>query len=415
MSRPLPSPICWETALSGVAVALGLAWCIGTANYRAVQAGVFVLFVLGLALGMAVLRDWRFAPWGALVYASAVGIANRVGRSAFNGSDVIGTTGEAINLVAHGRNPYAHTFVYSNPPGSPFPYLPGEIAWYALVQRFTGQVIGTDKIAGIGIVLVLATLGLVAGPGWAALSTMLYATFEAAVLRSLDGSNDTSLAFLTVLAVALLAASERLRSRTLLYAGAAACAWTITFKPFAWLIYPFVVQYLRGRSAPWRSFLAVSLGLSGLVVLPFFVTAPGGLIHNIAAGLSFHRRASGLDLWSALRGVPGVDSAVQIAPGLAVGAIAVSGFFLLRRPASTLGSALFRGSAVVCVGLLLARYATSSYYTYVFALLAAGIILWHGPCTQDAQNSTGRERRDEDCERGQAEGHGRGPWGRTRS
>ncbi len=48
------------------------------------------------------------------------------------------------------------------------------------------------------------------GPERAALGTILYATFEPAVLRSLDGSNDTSLAFLILLAIALLVAGFHL-------------------------------------------------------------------------------------------------------------------------------------------------------------------------------------------------------------
>jgi hypothetical protein len=48
-------------------------------------------------------------------------------------------------------------------------------------------------------------------------------------------------------------------------------------------------------------YLGVCVGLATLVLLPFFITAPGGFIHNIVQGLSYHHTASGLDVWTAAR------------------------------------------------------------------------------------------------------------------
>jgi hypothetical protein len=155
------------------ALAVGLFWVTGSVNYVHPQAYIAVLFVVGILLSAALARGLHHAEWGVLGYVVAIGIADRVQQSAFNGSDVVGTTMEAIRLVTHGANPYAHTFVYSNPPGSPFPYLPGEIAWYGLFQRMTGQVVGTDQWASIGIVELLALLALAVGPGPATFGTAL--------------------------------------------------------------------------------------------------------------------------------------------------------------------------------------------------------------------------------------------------
>lgn len=358
------------------ALIIGLFWTIGAANYAHPQPTVIVLFLASLVLGALLLAGYRLAPWAVLLYTVSIGITDRFARVPFNGSDVVGVTLEAIHVLTHGGNPYAHHYVETRPPGSPFPYLPGEIAWYGLFQRITGQMVGVDKWAGIGIVLLLAALALGAGPGRAALGTVIYATFEPAILRSLDGSNDTSLAFLILLAVVLLVAYRRSHLTVLFYAAAVAFSWALLFKAFAWLVYPFVVTYLRGNGDSWRRYAATSLGMTVLVCLPFVVTAPRGFVRNVVAGLSFHRQAFGLDIWAALLSSPIQRVGVGLAPVLVVVALLLIAAVVLRFPASDLGGAIFQGCGVMLVALLLARYATSSYYTFVSALLAAGLILW---------------------------------------
>jgi hypothetical protein len=355
---------------------IGLFWAVGTVGYAHPQASVVILFVVGLALGALLFAGHRLASWGILVWAVVIGISDRFAQVAFNGSDVVGVTMEAIHVVTTGGNPYAHTYTQTRPPGSPFPYLPGEIVWYGVLQRLTGHVVGVDKLAGMGIVVLLAALAIAAGPGRAALGTVLYATFQPAILRSLDGSNDTSLAFLILLAVLLLVAWRRTSLVVFFYAGAFIFGWALLFKAFAWLVYPFVVNHLRRYGEPWRWCAIVGVGMTVLVCLPFAILAPGGFLRNVLAGLSFHRRPFGLDLWAALNH-SGIERAgIGFAPVLVVVAVlAVVGVFL-RYPAAGLGGALFQGSGVVLVGLFFARYATSSYYTFVCAVLAAALILW---------------------------------------
>lgn len=370
------------------ALLVGLFWAIGSVNYAHPQSSVFVLFVAGLGLGALLLAGGRFASWGVLLWSVAIGISDRFSQVAFNGSDVVGVTTEAIQVLTGGGNPYAHTYHQTRPPGSPFPYLPGEIAWYGLLQRITGHIVGVDKWAGIGIVLVLAALALGAGPGRAALGTVLYATFQPAILRSLDGSNDTSLAFLILLAVLLLVAWRRSSLGILFYASAAFFGWALLFKAFAWLVYPFVVNHLRRRCDPWRRYAAVSLVMTVLVCLPFAVTAPGGFLRNVLAGLSFHRRPFGLDIWAALDHTAVERVGIQVAPVLVTIVVLVTAAVLLRFPAADLGGALFQGCGLVLVALFFARYATSSYYTMVCAILAAALILWvPGKSSHDASSS----------------------------
>lgn len=359
-----------------VALTVGIYWVVGTANYQHLQPATLVLLLLGALAGLLVLRRHREGAWGVLGYVTLIGLVNRAGRTAFNGSDVIGATREAIVVVAHGGNPYAHTYVLTNPAGAPFPYLPGEIAFYAIPHVIVGQIVGADKWAGVGVVLLLAALAIATGPAPAALGTILYATFEPAVLRSLDGSNDTGLAFLVLLAILLLAVSERLHSRTLFYASAIVFAWALVFKEFAWLIYPFIVASIRGTRAGWKSYAVVSSGLAVCTVLPFFLAAPAGFIHNIVSGLSYHQQPFGLDLWASLRGAPELGRFLPLAPLFVAGAVLVAGAIFIFHPVTNLGIALLQGLTVLFTALFFARYATSSYYTFACALLAAALILF---------------------------------------
>lgn len=366
----------WETELCAISVLIGLLWAIDESPYVHPPLYDIVLFVAGLLVGGTVLRRYPFAPWAALGYATIVGIVNRAVRTAYNGSDVVGVTGEAIGVVGRSLNPYAHTYIYTNPRGSPFPYLPGELAWYALAQHFTGQIIGVDKWAGMGIVVLLALLALRAGPAPAALGTALYGTFDLGVWRSLDGSNDTSLAFLVLLAVVLLAVSERFDSRILLYASALAFTWALLFKAFAWFLYPFVVNHLRRTGQAWKSYLAIGLGGTILVVLPFFLNAPRGFVRNMAAGVGFHQSPLGLNVWTYLADSPAVRVATHLAPVIAAVAVLAAALILLAFPAVNLSSALVQGCGVLFVSLLLTRYATSSYYAFGCAVLVAALVLW---------------------------------------
>lgn len=373
----------WSTkgatdSLAGLALLIGVFWSISSSNYARLQPGMFALLLVGLASGVYLLTGGRFAAWGTLAYAITIGLANRVGRHAFNGSDVIGTTREAITLIAHGSNPYDHTFRYSNPPGSPFPYLPGEIAFYAIPHAIAHQIVGTDKWAGVGIVLALAGLAVSYGPAPAALGTMLYATFEPAVLRSLDGSNDTSLAFLVTLGIVLLSIGERRGSRPAFFASALFFGWALAFKEFSWIIFPFIIAHIRHRGGDWKAYLATALIPAVTISLPFFVSAPTGFIHNTVAGLTFHNNVFGITIWSALQSLGWSPAVMKFSPVLVVGAVVGLAGFFLKHSADDLGLAVFQGIAVLFVALFLAKYATSSYYMFGVAVICAGGIIYLG-------------------------------------
>src|SRR4051794_3113361 len=142
--RALATAEQWERPALLGALALGIFWAIETVDYARAQPWIVGLLLAGGLCAWSVVGGARFAAWATLTYAVAVGYADRVVRKPFVGSDVLTATREAITVVGRGMNPYAHTYLTPNPPRSPFPYLPGEIAFYAIPQRFFGTLQSAD-------------------------------------------------------------------------------------------------------------------------------------------------------------------------------------------------------------------------------------------------------------------------------
>jgi hypothetical protein len=369
-------------------LALGLFWAIGI-SFGTMAVGLLgagVLIMGAVLYGGSV--SARLAPWATLVYAAIVGVADRLHRTPIIYSDVMNVTQEAIRTLARGQDPYTHTYLSSRPAGTVgFVYPPGEIAFYAIPNAIWGHIQGTDRWAGIGIVLLLAGLALRVGPVPAAIATALYGTFSAASFRALDGSNDTGLGLLVVLAVALLAMSERggRGSRALFYASAIAFAWALLFKQFAWFLYPFVAAYLWRRDSEWLHYVGVSLAVVVLAVVPFLLMAPLDFVHDVlVGGATYHKNVWGVNIWAALepdapRVIHALAPYLVVVPVLAVALVMAA---VLVRPASNLGFSLFRGLGALFVALYLARWTTPPYYTFAGAVLAAAIALlpypqWH--------------------------------------
>jgi len=361
-------------------IALGIFHVVESTDFERPQWWTAALLLAGVLLVAAVLRDARAADWAVLGYAVAVGAADRIARAPVPGSDVLAVTREAIGVLFGGGNPYTHTYLSSNPPASPFPYPPGEILFYAIPELLVGDIRTADAWAGVGIIALLASLAAVIGPARAALATALYGAFGLAAYRSLDGSNDTALAFLvvfasTLLAFALTGGGAR---RALLIASAVMFSWALLFKQLAWALYPFVLAHLRRRGVDWRLHGLVTLGLTAALLVPFAVLDPAALWRSFSAALTFHQNVWGLNLWSVLRTIaPGaVDALAPYLAPIPVLAMGIAGVFFLRRPAPDLGGALLQGLAVLFVGLFTARWTTSPYYTFASAVLAAAIALY---------------------------------------
>jgi hypothetical protein len=374
-----PNDALWERPFLLSALTLGVFWAIESTDYEHTQWWTAGLLLTAVLIGAALLRGVRFAPWLVLAHAVAVGFADRVVRSPVGGSDVILVTKEAIGVVARGENPYTHYYETTIPPGSPFAYLPGELLFHAIPNAIFGGIDRVNQWSGIGVVVLLAALAPLVGPGRAALATALYGTFGLAAYRAMDGSNDTGLGFLLVLATVLLAWSERPSrvSRWFFYGSAIIFGWALGYKQFAALIYPFVLLYLRRRGGAWRGHGAIAIGLPVVATLPFLLVSPTALLSATTAGLTWHTNVWGLNLWAGLQPLaPGlvdaVSPALNVLTPLALLGIALA--FALR-PAASLSISLLQGLALLFAALFLARWTTSPYYTGAGALLAAAIAL----------------------------------------
>jgi len=322
-----------------------------------------------------------------------VGVADRVVRTPIVSSDVLSATKEAIGVLARGENPYSHVYQATIPPGGPFPYPPGEIAFYAIPNALFGRIDTVDQWTGIAILFLLGSLTLVVGPGQAAMATALYATFNLAAFRSLDGSNDVSLSFLLVLATVLLAWSERAggSSRWLFYASAVTFGWAMLFKQFAILTYPFIVLYLRRRGLAWQRHATIAVSLVILIIMPFFVTAPVDFSRRFLR-LGAHDDVWGLNMWTALGSMmPSLVEGIRPAlPIVTVVAIVIVGVWLMTHPAPSIGGALAQGLGLLFTTLFLANWTTSSYYVGASALVALVVALtpiqWTLPDTVGGQD-----------------------------
>jgi 4-amino-4-deoxy-L-arabinose transferase-like glycosyltransferase len=366
--------------LLGTAV-LGIFWALGATNFNDIGAHpeTVVLLAAGIVVATAIARNLPLASWSTLIYAIAVGSADRVFRQPWAGSGVIPATKEAIGVLAHGGNPYDHYYQHTMPPGEPFAYPPGEIVFYAIPNAIFGGITRADIWAGVGVLLVLGSLAWLVGPARAALATALFGSFELAAYRATDGSNDTGFALLLVIAIALMGWSERAghRSRTLFYGSAVFFAWTLLFKQYSILVYPFVVLYLRRQGADWRKHAAVAFGIPVIVSLPFLIMAPGRFIYGLTLGVSFHTYIWGLNIWATLAAIsPAAAEFMRpLIPLITMVAVAILAIMLARRPTANLGLALGQGLSLFFVALVFARWTSSAYFVGPGAGLAAAVAL----------------------------------------
>jgi len=382
---PLSKPLGMEALLLLAAVALGENWTINAANYQDVQPWVAASFFLGAVNAYLVIRSLPIAGWATLFYVVGVGFCDQIVREPFGASDVVDATREAVTLVLSGNNPYTHLFLSTKPPGSPFPYLPGELLFYGVPYALFHSIDHVDKWAGIGTIFLIAALAPVVGVARAALCTALYATLGGFVASThLEGANDGSLAFLLIASAVSLAWSEfaklRYRRKPLtqacFYASASFLAWALLFKAFSWPFLPFIAVYLFDKDPlQARRYLFVVGTLCIVAAAPFLLASPGGFISNIYRAFVFHDFYWGINIWTGLRSV-----GLQINPHAAVipilGAAAVlGGFFALVKRHISLGEALMRGVGVIVIGLSLARWSTPSYFTFAYTVFVAAVAL----------------------------------------
>jgi hypothetical protein len=192
-----------DRTLSLAACAVMFLWPVVTTDFEHVNA-VSILIALGaLLLGAAVF--FRGVPlWLVPAFAVVAGVALRLTTAAYEGSDVTRATAEALHTIALHANPYLHFYTTTDPAGQPFPYMPGELALYAVQQAIGGSLAAHDRWWSILALFGIAGLAPACGVGRTALATAFLAISSTNVLIAVDGSNDTGLLFLLVAAVVAL-------------------------------------------------------------------------------------------------------------------------------------------------------------------------------------------------------------------
>jgi len=281
-------------------------------------------------------------------------------------------------IVSQGGNPYAAFLQSTVPPGSPFVYPPGELAWYALPQWLFGDITRVDTWAGVLIVAAIALAGLRLGFDAVALPAMLYAGWGIAGYRAIDGSNDVSGSALVVFAcVALVfATGDGPWSRRAFIASAALFGWAIAFKQFAVLVLPPVARYVALSGASWRRYVLVALGVAVAFTLPFFVRDPFAFINDQLGALSFHEEIWGTNILHTLAQFGDPSPLVPLFTAIEIfGTVALAYLIVARWDVPSLGAAVLAGAGLVLLPLLFAKWTTQPYYAYVGGVIACGLAL----------------------------------------
>ncbi len=360
------------------ALVLGLFWCVEGIDLNEPQIDRMVLLVTGLVLAWALLRGSTGIAALTAYYAVLIAVSERVHRTPLlDGSDVLRATQESLDVAFAGGNPYAHYLTSTIPPGSPFVYPPGELAWYAVPYLVFGDITRVDTWSGVAIVAAIAIAGVRAGAANVALPAMLYATWGVGAFRAVDGSNDVSGSLLVVAAIVALVFADRDTpwSRRMFVISAVLFGWAIAFKQFAVLVLPPVLRHIAVHRADWRCYLALTAGVAAAFVLPFFVRDPGAFVGSQIAALTFHDEIWGANI---LRTMSEYGDPSPLVPlFFAIEVLGTLGLVIvvLRWRVPTLGAAALAGAGIIILPLLFARWTTQPYYIYVGAIAACGVAL----------------------------------------
>jgi hypothetical protein len=343
----------------------------------------FAVFVAaGIGIAGALLHK-RWAGLTILIAALVVGAYLRTLAGDNRASDVMQTTNEALIALGNGGNPYTHVYAMTNPPGGPFGYPPGELAFYGLAHLFHLNVFRVDMLAGIIGLGLIASLAPLIGDGLAALAIMPLAGAVDVIFHSTDGSNDTAASFLVLLGVVALAWSIEVRGKagqTLWWTSAVAFGWVVAFKEYALPIAVFVALFLwRSDAQRARGWIAAAAATTALFVLPFLAWNPVAFVSNVGGALLLHPNIWGRNLWHDVLSLqPGEVAIAPLIPAITLVACAGAAVALWRRPAPSLGAAFLQGCVLVALIFVLARWTTSVYYIFLTPLVMAGIALTLG-------------------------------------
>jgi hypothetical protein len=338
---------------------------------------LWTLIAGAAGLGGALTRARWAAPL-VIVALLALGAIARIHAVDFPGSDVLPATDEAVRALFAGENPYAHDYTSTVPPGSVFAYPPGEIAFYASAHLLGVPIGSVEHLSSIGVLIAIATLIPLAGEGIVALALAIVAISGDLIVRTGDGSNDTSASLLVIAGLTALAwslAAHGRLARGLWFISAVAAGWSIAFKEYALPIAVFVALFLWRSDAPRaRSWIATATGTLAAFVVPFFAWNPAGFIANVGGAYTFHAETYGRNVWrDAIGTSPAIAATVQpLIPLVTPIAVLIVAIVVWRRPARTLGGAFLQGCAVVGTAFVFARWTTSVYWVFLAPAIAPG-------------------------------------------
>jgi hypothetical protein len=327
-----------------VVVWLGLIVALVGLLQTGAPARVAVLSLIVVTATLAVSLRWRIGAVAVIVLLG-VGIALRVVPSS-GFSDVLVVTEAAIREMLAGGNPYGHGYEESFPPGAPFAYGPLALLWYLPSLDEPRRL---ELLASLVVLIALAVRGRPLG-------LAVYAVTPAFVVAAGDGSNDTTMGLLIL--VALLVAVRKP------IAGAVLLAVATTFKPYALAWLPGLIAY-AGAIGPLLAFIAAS----ALLWLPALLAwGPDSLLWSVRKADAIHAQPY-YSLAYALgspEDVPkGAWSALRVAAGVL---LAVLSFVLVRSAASF----IIVGALIFSATLFLGWWGTFAYVAAV-----APILCWH--------------------------------------
>jgi hypothetical protein len=337
---------------------------------------VVIVWAAGVTFMAALVFLDVMPAWGVLAYCVVASLNVRAAVASVAWSDVLAATDEAIQVTLHHQNPYMHYYASTRPPGQPFPYLPGAIVFYWLEQLVTHSP-PTDRWSGMGTVVALALLAPVCGYARTAVGIAFFGVCPLSLAFSVDGSNETTLTFLSVAALVFLAHAERAGgvARTWFCTGCAvAFGWAMAFKEFSWVLFPFVIQCVAINVR--RSMIVISLVVASIFIIPAFLANPTAFVGSLLGGLTSHRTVWGFNVWAAHGLSSGSGFSVVGARALAAAIALLAAVVFWERKCHTLTDAIVAPILVLTVAFLLVPWSSVAYYTYTFGLAVAAFVVF---------------------------------------
>ncbi|NJD30258.1 MAG: hypothetical protein FIA92_18490 [Chloroflexi bacterium] len=307
---------------------------------------------VGIAIVAALIASTRWDLSGVVATGLLVGgLLLRLGVVDRIGSDVLAVTASAIEHALGGGNPYGIGYASSNPPGAPFPYGPLVLAWYLPVLD-TPRVL--ELLAAAFVAAFLALQGRLVG-------LAVYATAPVLVATTVDGSNDTSLGLILLVAFAVASRRPILGAVILGAAGAfklSAVAWAPAF--VVW--------------AGWQAGAALATIFAVAWLPALLAWGPSNVAWSVQTANAMHGEVTWSLGWL-------VQAVVGAAPGwlnsfkFALGAAAT----LLTAPfVRSLDAVILTGSLVYVVTLFSGTWATYAYFAALAPLLCWRLDDWLG-------------------------------------